>query len=655
MHEKMRLILMAGTLLLCTQAVTAENIPALNKGLVFLKKESVLLTSSSWVVTIDVDLNSHSHAIKTFISAVDKFNPIETLNNHANVSDPDENIVLLLEKESRYMRQSAERMLDDIQSINMTIHGITSNKRNKRGLVDGGGDVLKFLFGTLTTRDFNKINARINNISMATNEMSHIVKDQLTVISKSYSQLNEQSAKFKKLETLTKFLEQDFFLYQKQQKNEMDKVNYRITYLTKVLQLSRSLTDSHESLFHTTQQIKSAFLYASQSTLDPFFLPYSQFLQLTKDIQHHLPNGQEILTYNHDGNFQIIYSTLKMSVFEYKNMLRIFVEFPIYKHEKTFSVYQVLPLPTKIENSDLYFSIIPSSEYFAVSINLNYYYELSMADLHDCAKHSITICSPVKAIRKANDQHCLFSLFTGKSVNIESLCNIKTFKNFAPIFHRPPNTHDYIYSIAGTTPIHTSCENQAETTNIMPEFLTGNGILKIPHSCNIIGSDFILFGNNPLHVSSFSIKNDIHIPKTFNFPSIQKIKTLNLSLSLAKYDELNSLFSDHTNTNSTPVDLDHLIQRIDNLQTGTTVFGYTDNSYLTKIMILLAIVLLGGAAAYYSYKKYCTSVYKVPKARFFSAAQATRAPQTARRQPPSVAPRRSLPGADEPSAESVTM
>jgi hypothetical protein len=177
----------------------------------------VLLTSSSWVVTIDVDLNSHSRAIINFISTVDKFNPISSLNNHANTTDPDENVVLFLEKESRYMKRSSERMLDDIQSINMTIRGITSNKRHKRGLADGGGDILKFLFFTLTTRDFNKINDRINNVSMATNEMTHIVKDQLTVISKSYSQLNEQSAKLKKkkLETLTKFLEQDFFFYQR--------------------------------------------------------------------------------------------------------------------------------------------------------------------------------------------------------------------------------------------------------------------------------------------------------------------------------------------------------------------------------------------------------------------------------------------------------
>jgi hypothetical protein len=75
-------------------------------------------------------------------------------------------------------------------------------------------------------------------------------------------------------------------------------------------------------------------------------------------------------------------------------------------------------------------------------------------------------------------------------VNIEKLCNIKTFKNFEPVFHRPPNTHDYIYSLPGSTPIHSSCEN-TEDQHILPEFLSGNGILQIPHSCNVIGPDFI--------------------------------------------------------------------------------------------------------------------------------------------------------------------
>jgi hypothetical protein len=592
-----------------------ENTPALDKGLVFLKKDTILLTSSSWMVTIDVDLNSHAQAITNFIEKVDNFNPISTLNAHANTTDPDENVILFLEKESRYMKRSALRMLGDIHSINMTIHGMSTRKRGKRGLIDGGGEIMQFLFGTLTTRDFNKINARINNISMATNEMTHIVKDQLTVISKSYSQLNEQAAKFRKLETLTKFLEQDFFHYQKNMATEIDKVNYRITYLSKVLQLSRSMMDSHEALYHTTQQLKTAFLYASQSTLDPFFLPYTQFMEITKDIQLHLPHGQEILSYNHDGNFQITYNILKMSVFEFNGMLRIFVEFPIYRHDKTFTVYEVLPLPTKIKNSDLFYSIIPETQYFAISINFDYYFDLSVADLQECAKHSIPICSPTKALRKANFNNCLYSLFTGKSFNIEKICTIKTFKNFDPIFHRPTNSHDYIYSIAGSTPIHSSCDYNKNKSSI-PDILTGNGILSIPHSCNVVGQDFILFGNNPLHESSFTIKNNIQMPKTFTFPSIHKIQNLNLTLSTAKYDELNSLFTDATNSNSTPVDLSTLLQRLDDLQTGTTIFGFDELSYYLKMTIYFCLFIIAVCAVFlYGRKKCQKSIYTLPLPR----------------------------------------
>jgi hypothetical protein len=63
------LLLMAGALLIFTQAAAAQKFTVLNKGLLFIKKENVLLTSSNWVVTIDVDLNSHSRAIINFISA----------------------------------------------------------------------------------------------------------------------------------------------------------------------------------------------------------------------------------------------------------------------------------------------------------------------------------------------------------------------------------------------------------------------------------------------------------------------------------------------------------------------------------------------------------------------------------------------------------
>jgi hypothetical protein len=42
---------------------TYENTPALNKGLVFLKKKTILLTSS---IIIDADLNSHAQAIGNY-------------------------------------------------------------------------------------------------------------------------------------------------------------------------------------------------------------------------------------------------------------------------------------------------------------------------------------------------------------------------------------------------------------------------------------------------------------------------------------------------------------------------------------------------------------------------------------------------------------
>jgi hypothetical protein len=108
-----------------------------------------------------------------------------------------------------------------------------------------------------------------------------------------------------------------------------------------------------------------------------------------------------------------------MSVFEFNRMLRIFVEFPIYRYDKTFTVYEVLPLPTKIKNSDLFYSIIPETQYFAMSINFEYYYDLSVADLQEYVQNT---SYQLKHSAKSQFQKLsLLSLHTGKSFNIENI------------------------------------------------------------------------------------------------------------------------------------------------------------------------------------------------------------------------------------------
>ena len=62
---------------------------------------------------------------------------------------------------------------------------LNTNQRNRRSLIDGGGSVLKWLFGVSTQTDLEELNSQIQLLSGNQREIIHIVDKQATVLNES--------------------------------------------------------------------------------------------------------------------------------------------------------------------------------------------------------------------------------------------------------------------------------------------------------------------------------------------------------------------------------------------------------------------------------------------------------------------------------------
>jgi hypothetical protein len=74
--------------------------------------------------------------------------------------------------------------------------------RTKRGILDFGGDILKFLFGTLTQSDTRKYNQHINQLEEEQKEFLHISKEQMTALKSAITSFNITMQKVDKNEKL---------------------------------------------------------------------------------------------------------------------------------------------------------------------------------------------------------------------------------------------------------------------------------------------------------------------------------------------------------------------------------------------------------------------------------------------------------------------
>lgn len=100
---------------------------------------------------------------------------------------------------------------------------------------------------------------------------------------------------------------------------------------------------------------------------------------------------------------------------------------------------------------------------------------------------------------------------------------------------------------------------------------------------------------------------------------------------MAKYEKLNSLFADDKNTNSTPVNLNALIQQLDNLQTANAIFCFEERDYLMNFIFFYIFLLWLRSSFVYTQEV----IYHKPNSRIYNAAQ----PLQQLRRAPSVPPR----------------
>ncbi|KAG8314848.1 hypothetical protein J6590_083326 [Homalodisca vitripennis] len=74
-----------------------------------------------------------------------------------------------------------QQLVADYVSQTSDLTTLVPSPRKKRGLIDVGGQVLKFLFGTVTDSDLELTNSRINEIENLSDDLFHSTKDQITV------------------------------------------------------------------------------------------------------------------------------------------------------------------------------------------------------------------------------------------------------------------------------------------------------------------------------------------------------------------------------------------------------------------------------------------------------------------------------------------
>lgn len=152
----------------------------LNKGLIFIKEKDIILTTETWTIAVTVGTEDYDNILKQ-VEAL--FEYLETQSNTTELHS------LIPTYEISRLRAKLQTTRQQVSNLKLLL----PSQRPKRGLVDGIGSALKFLFGTLDDDDYQTLNSKLEQLDHTSDTLIHVQTDRLTYVKKLTTEVDNNS------------------------------------------------------------------------------------------------------------------------------------------------------------------------------------------------------------------------------------------------------------------------------------------------------------------------------------------------------------------------------------------------------------------------------------------------------------------------------
>lgn len=280
------------------------------------------------------------------------------------------------------------------------------SSRQKRGIINGLGSIVKCLTGNLDQEDAEKYDTQISQLQTNQNKFKIILENQVSLLNSSINSFNELAHNISQnRETLrSRILEIEGSIKNMEQ-HQLDSYNYFKTHM-----MLFQITTIYQTIYTIFDKIEIAISFSKLNTLHNSIVKPNELLSELKDVQNYLsdvklpfePSLENILSFENVINIKS-YS---------KNHEIIFIlEIPLVELN-TYQYYQLYPFPIKNNNS--FQMILPKNDYIAIN-------EHNFVPSNDKCKEISTeefMCSQVNTIKINENSPCEVSLLIfSKDIN----------------------------------------------------------------------------------------------------------------------------------------------------------------------------------------------------------------------------------------------
>jgi len=272
--------------------------------------------------------------------------------------------------------------------------------RNKRGLIDLGGKIQNWAFGTLDQDDLIEINKHINENKIKNektlvilNKQTHVIKSTLGRVN---SVINEFSENAQKLKTTFNTLNEQINNW----KNTLTKIDYAQTLSEYIIYFNTLITE----LTVETQELIDAIFWAQKNVIRPKILTYKEISENLIHIQGSL-NKQLVLPIDPTVTSEIsqLFNIIEINTVFVGSYILFTLNIPICYND-IFMLYKIHSIPTHI-NTNQYIFIQSSYEYITISKDTEHYTTASSVQINNCKEtNNFRLCNTINPINFKNHE-----------------------------------------------------------------------------------------------------------------------------------------------------------------------------------------------------------------------------------------------------------
>lgn len=386
---------------------------------------------------------------------------------------------------------------------------IPFSTREKRGLINGLGSVIKFISGNLDSQDEEKYNSILEHLQRNQQDLQAQIKAQYSIneavqrnFNKTLETINFNNKELKK--------ELEFWTYQK----------YPMT------ADSQSILEHHlillNLLLNTVQDIENSLVACRTGVLHPSVISPHLLVQELRKLSKYY--GNRFLNFENQ-NLLEIQSYIKVRCYVGREEIVYFLDIPIVDPE-TYTTYHLEPLPTLVNQE--YLIIVPSVKYFLKSKNL------IIPLLQKCPQGHLQLCPNYFTSPSKPECETQF-LQTGDTLKCK-FTKLITPTNHAKLMLE---INQYLLFLPKSDSLIITTESNTEIKTLVGTYLISPGNSLIIYQNSTLFAPHNEFAGKPLIIGDFQIQvNPQQMPDKEIILKELELETLNIQdiRAIPKFD-----------------------------------------------------------------------------------------------------------------------